>query len=148
MTDAADLERFQRDDIPADAASVALTRDELAEWLKDHFDLDELRLNDIVLAVNEALANAAEFAYLQADQPGAVNLRAAYDAGAYALALIVIDEGVWREPDPRTQGRIRGRGIPLMQALADDARIETSALGTTVRLRFDNVDRVAVATSA
>jgi serine/threonine-protein kinase RsbW len=32
-----------------------------------------------------------------------------------------------------------GRGIPLMRALADNLTIDTSALGTTVCLRFDNV---------
>ena len=49
------------------------------------------------------------------------------------------DQGCWREPDPAKQGRIRGRGIPLMRALADDVTIDTSALGTTVCLRFDSV---------
>ena len=38
-------------------------RHELSQWLRAHFALDPVRRNDVLLAVNEALTNAAEFAY-------------------------------------------------------------------------------------
>jgi len=67
------------------------------------------------------------------------------DRAAATLTVTISDQGCWRDPDPAKQGRVRGRGIPLMRALADDVTIDTSALGTTVCLRFDNVHAVAEA---
>ncbi len=38
--------------------------------------LDAIRTSDLVLAINEGLANAAEFAYLQTEQPGTIDIQA------------------------------------------------------------------------
>lgn len=139
FTDAAGLKTYERNGVVADASSVAAIRDEFARWLIDHVELDAARLNDVVLTANEALANSAEYAYLHVREPGEVHLRAEHDAAAHTLTVLIVDEGRWREPDPVGRGRIRGRGIPLMQAMADDTAIESTARGTRVRLRFDNV---------
>lgn len=138
-TEPADLERFQRDGVTADAMSVARLREEFSGWLLIRFDLDAERANDIVLAVNEALANVAEFAYRLSPQPGPVGLHSDHDAVSSVLTVHVIDHGVWRDNQPDEQPRTRGRGIPLMHALSDDAAIDHTDTGTTVRLRFDNV---------
>lgn len=138
-TEPADLERFQRDGVEADALSVSRLREEFSGWLQVRFDLDAGRANDIVLAVNEALANVAEFAYLLASKPGNVSVHSSHDAASSTLTVSVIDQGVWRDNAPGQQPRTRGRGIPLMHALADEAVIDRSNSGTTVRLRFDNV---------
>ena len=45
------------------ADAQARLRHELSRWLRAQFALDPVRLNDVLLAVNEALTNAAEFAY-------------------------------------------------------------------------------------
>jgi serine/threonine-protein kinase RsbW len=139
----ADRGRFERIGVAADAPSVSRTREEFAEWLQHRLDLDSIRLNDVVLAANEALANAAEFAYLQADGDGVVDLRALYDPAVSMLTVTVADEGVWREP-PSDQSRIRGRGIPLMRALSDQTTFDSSERGTTVYLQFNNVNVGAV----
>src|SRR3954465_12499798 len=56
--------RFVQTGIPADAVGAAQTRIELGEWLQQHFSLGGERLNNVVLTAYEALANPAEFAYL------------------------------------------------------------------------------------
>ncbi len=71
--------------------------------------------------------------------PGTVTLAADYDPAAATLTVTITDEGTWREPTPGDNPQLRGRGIPLMQGLADQATIAPSPHGTTVSLRFDNV---------
>lgn len=134
-----DGDRFADNGIDADARSAGRARDAFSVWLRAHADVDAIQFSDIVLAVNEALANAAEFAYLRDSGVGAIDVEAVHNRAAATLTVTIADQGCWREPDPTTQGRIRGRGIPLMRALADEVTIDTSALGTTVCLRFDNV---------
>jgi serine/threonine-protein kinase RsbW len=73
---------------------------------------------------------------------GTIDVEAVQDRVAATLTVTITDQGSWHEPEPAKQGRVRGRGIPLMRALADDVTIDTSALGTTVCLRFDNVHAV------
>lgn len=138
-TEPADLERFQRDGVAADAVNVARVRDEFNEWLRRRFDVDAGRANDILLAVNEALANVAEFAYLLTHDTGSVSLSTDYDRKTSALTVNIVDQGSWRDIEPDRKSRTRGRGIPLMHALADDVVIDRSDAGTTVRLRFDDV---------
>lgn len=134
-----DGDRFADSGVDADARSAARAREAFARWLRAHTGLDDIRFSDVLLAVNEALANAAEFAYAQHGVSGVIDVEAVRNRTAHTLTVTIADQGRWREPDPAKQGRTRGRGIPLMRALADEVTIDTSALGTTVCLRFDNV---------
>jgi anti-sigma regulatory factor (Ser/Thr protein kinase) len=119
----------------ADARTVARFRRELSRWLRGRFALDPVRLNDVLLAVNEALTNAAEFAYR--GLRGTVTMQARYVAADRALVFEVSDRGAWRHTDPKSRSNTRGRGIPLMRALADSATIYRLPGGTRVRLQFD-----------
>jgi anti-sigma regulatory factor (Ser/Thr protein kinase) len=147
---AADSDRFAANGVVADATAAGNTRQEFAGWLSEHADLDEIRLSDIVLAVNEALANAAEFAYAGAGgstldagtSDGTFDIEAVLDHDSGTLTVTISDQGRWREKDPNTEQRTRGRGIPLMRMLAEDVAIDRSALGTTVCLRFDQVESI------
>lgn len=121
-----------------DGAAVARVREQFAQWLSRCTDLGETRLCDVVLAVNEALANAAEFAYLQARRPGRLDVEAVVRRDD-ALTVSVADHGRWRSTDSTQQQRCRGRGIPLMCTLADSVAIDATSSGTSVRLRFDQV---------
>lgn len=134
-----DDRRFARVGVVADGVSVAKAREELSRWLQQTFDLDSLRINDVVLAVNEALANSAEFAYRDAPQPGTVDLEARHDADGATLRVSIVDRGSWRPTDPARRSRTRGRGIPLMEALADSAVIDPCDAGTAVHLTFGEV---------
>lgn len=136
----ADGDRFVRNDVAADAHNAARIRDEFATWLRACGDVDRVRFSDVVLAVNEALANTAEFAYLLKGGVGTIDVEAIRDGDN--LTVTIADQGHWRESTPATQSRSRGRGIPLMRALADDVTIDSSALGTTVCLRFEQFHAV------
>jgi serine/threonine-protein kinase RsbW len=135
----ANAEKFERFGLDADASTVARVREAFTGWLQEHFDLDDVRRSDLVLAVNEALANSAEFAYRLADRPGTIDLHAVYDEDARTLTVCIEDRGTWRERQTEPAPRTRGRGIPLMEALADVATIEPTTSGTTVRLQGRDV---------
>ncbi|TRW82463.1 ATP-binding protein [Mycolicibacterium sp. 018/SC-01/001] len=138
----ANAERFERFGLHADAGTVAMARREFTAWLKRYFALDEERCSDLVLAINEALANSAEFAYLLADQPGTIDICAIYDAQQQTLTVEITDRGTWRPPQTDPVPRTRGRGIPLMETLSDHAVIEPSTTGTRVCLEWRGVTRV------
>lgn len=148
VSDIDDRSRFVRRRVTADARSAARTRAEFGMWLDRHFRLGAERSNDLLLAVNEALANAAEFAYVDAARRGSVDLNATYDDAADTLVVTVSDRGRWRQklPEPATvppRPQIRGRGIPLMRALADRVTIDRTLRGTHVTLVWSGLSRRA-----
>jgi serine/threonine-protein kinase RsbW len=110
--------------------------------LHRHFPLSEDRLSDLVLAVYEASANAAEFGDLDTPGHGTIAFSACYDDALDTLAVTVTDRGRWRPPAaamvPAQHAR-RGRGIPLMRVLTDETRIDTSKRGTQVDLRWTHL---------
>jgi anti-sigma regulatory factor (Ser/Thr protein kinase) len=131
--------QFARVDAVADPQSAAEIRREFSSWLGQHFTLDPTKASDMVLAVNEAMANVAEYAYVLAERPGAMHVLANYDGTAATLTVTVTDEGVWRGVDPAASELRRGRGIPLMHALADHATVASSAAGTRVSLEWSRI---------
>lgn len=138
-TDTADL-RFLRIGA-ADAHAVARLREEFTAWLCERFELDDVRASDVVLVVNEALSNAAEFAYRDREAADTITLQATHAAGTGTMSVTIADHGQWRPSDPSNQKRSRGRGIPLMHALSDRVEIDRSPQGTSVHLHFDRVPR-------
>jgi anti-sigma regulatory factor (Ser/Thr protein kinase) len=140
--DVANAERFERVGILADAQTASHTRDEFAYWLRECFALDPIRSSDVILAINEALANCAEFAYLEHPDTGTMDVLAWHDAVESTITVLVSDQGSWRTPLVPSV-RTRGRGIPLMEALSDRASIETSDHGTRVTLEWTNIAREA-----
>lgn len=135
--------RFARARVCADAGNAARLRAEFAGWLGRRFSLGVEGLNDVLLAVNEAIANAAEFAYVDYPRPGTLDLDATYEAGSDTLAVTVTDHGRWRHKIPQPAGlpQLRGRGIPLMEALADDVIIDRTPHGTRVTLTWTQLNR-------
>lgn len=140
-SDVANAERFLRVGLAATPESASRTRDEFARWLGEFFDLNPDRSSDLVLAINEALANSAEFAYVNSGTAGTMDFRASYDSDDATMTVVVADRGVWRMSDTQDDTRTRGRGIPLMRALSDRTAIETSTDGTEVRMAWTNVSR-------
>jgi anti-sigma regulatory factor (Ser/Thr protein kinase) len=131
--------QFARVDAVADPQSASQIRREFSTWLGQHFTLDSTKASDMVLAVNEAMANAAEYAYVMAERPGAMHVLASYDGTAATLTVTVTDEGAWRSVEPAARELRRGRGIPLMHALADHATVDPSSAGTRVSLEWSRV---------
>lgn len=133
---AAEPIRFRCREVTAEGPSVARVREDFAAWLRRCTDLGEARRCDVVLAVHEALANAAEFAYRRDRRAGTVDLEATVGDGT--LTVTVVDHGHWRSASRTPRRRCRGRGIPLMRLLADGVDIDAAPSGTSVRLRFDD----------
>jgi anti-sigma regulatory factor (Ser/Thr protein kinase) len=139
MTEQGDSATFAKIGVIAGPELAAQVRHELADWLNQYFLLDPEKSSDVLLAVYEALANAAEFAYFGAAQPGYMHVRAEYDTSAAVLTITVTDEGHWLTKDNAVTNLARGRGIPLMHALTDRADIDSTAAGTEVRLQWDRI---------
>jgi PAS domain S-box-containing protein len=83
----------------------------------------------VVLAANEAAANAIEHGY-RGSAGGPVEISG--DFADRVLTITVVDHGVWRASDPDP---VRGRGIPLMRTLMDDVEVQALDPGTKVVLR-------------
>ncbi|MHA7652172.1 ATP-binding protein [Mycobacterium sp. ML4] len=117
------------------ARTVVAFRHSFSQWLELHLELSEERVADVVLATDEAMSNCADHAYRVTDDVGNMTLEIAYYPVTRELKVCVVDHGRWLEPDfpPST---LRGRGIHLMHALADDCTIDGGREGTTVRLCF------------
>jgi serine/threonine-protein kinase RsbW len=123
--------------LPADSISISVARAGLRRWLVG-WSWPADQLDDIVLAVNEAVANAVEHAYL--DQPsGMVDIRGGIQAippGQRRVTIIVRDHGRWRPPPIEDDNR--RRGIPIMHACMDSVTIGQpydDSVGTWVVLR-------------
>jgi anti-sigma regulatory factor (Ser/Thr protein kinase) len=131
--------QFAHKDATADPEHAAVIRREFSDWLHENFALDSTKACDIVLAVNEAMANAAEYAYEANAEPGAMHVQATYDGTAATLTVTVTDQGVWRDTGGVARELKRGRGIPLMHALADNATVDSTPTGTTVCLEWGQI---------
>lgn len=120
---------------PADPAQLTVIRHELAGWLAP-LSLTDDETADVVLAVDEAAANAVRHAY-GPDESGAVELtlwtEAADAEGPATLCIEVVDHGHWQPPaDEPTEG---GRGIPLMSTMSESVLIHYDERGSRVLLR-------------
>ena len=114
----------------AEARQLGAMRTEARHWLASLNlpDDDEL---DVILAVNEAAANAIEHAYRPGDT-GDVELTFWLDGGS--LWLSVADHGTWREPS--TGPCDRGFGLDMIRGLVADVAIDHHARGTRVVLQY------------
>ena len=119
----------------ATAATAAGLRQQVGAWLAEH-GVDAAQVCDVVLAVNEALANVVDHAY--ADQPGVgiMTVLVDHDPVASSVSVCVTDQGSWRRPRPRHARDMRGRGITLMHAVTDHCTISGRPEGTTVCLDY------------
>ncbi|KDN24232.1 SpoIIE family protein phosphatase [Amycolatopsis rifamycinica] len=118
-------------DFAAHPDHLTSTRHWLRAWL-ENAALDPDLAQDVLVASGEACANAVEHAYL--DGTGATVHLAARFTGAH-LVVTVTDRGRWRPPPPGNQV-LRGRGVPMMEALADAVTIRHETTGTTVTLEW------------
>lgn len=140
MTSADGPTSFRRRRLRADAYTVGLARTDFARWLQHRLGLTTACRTDLVLAVHEALANAAEHAYAANPGLGCMDVDAHYDPARDTLTVCVEDHGRWRAA--RTDAappRVRGRGLQLMRELAHDTTINTTAQGTRVNMTWRHV---------
>lgn len=122
---------------PADPRQLAIIRRELADWLAP-LSLTSHEIDDIVLAVDEAAANAVCHAYGPGES-GVVELTLWTERSATegptsesTLYIEVVDHGQWQPPELQPAG---GLGIPLMYAMTDAVLIHFDRRGSRVLLR-------------
>lgn len=121
-----DLRAPLRVEVAATVPNARVLRWRFQGWAS--VDLDPDVVNDLVMAVYEAAANAIEHAYINAP-PGTVRL----EARRYPSEVMVTvsDRGRWsHEPS----SSVRGRGIAMMNELVDEVQIESGEKGSTVEL--------------
>ncbi|WP_307849528.1 ATP-binding protein [Qaidamihabitans albus] len=119
-------------DVPARVEQLSALRHALADWAHRRGVAGE-QIDAMTLATYEALANVVEHAYPDAE--GTLDLRARCLPHSRRVEVTVTDHGHW-QPPPADPGPLSGRGLPLMQQLADTAHVEPDPQGTTVRLHW------------
>jgi anti-sigma regulatory factor (Ser/Thr protein kinase) len=121
----------------ADPVTACELRHTLRSWLRELPQASAEVSEDIILGVNEALANCVEHAYRAVDEIGTMQLQAGYDPAAQTINVCVSDRGSWHRRSPRHPRDPRAsRGIMLMHALADHCTISARPDGTTVCLDY------------
>jgi serine/threonine-protein kinase RsbW len=105
------------------------------EWLR-RLGAPSSLVEDLALAVYEALANAVEHAYYPHHPHPVVHLQARLDCDE--LLITISDHGCWRTPG---EPGYRGRGLAVMRSLTAEVRLHPSPHGTTVYLRAVLRDR-------
>lgn len=116
--------------VQAVPANLAVLRTRLREWLSSA-DVGSEAAADIMLAVGEAAANAAEHAGSGVEHEVQMTMYAAFDGGG--LNLVVSDNGCWKSVEAAPG--YRGHGLKLIGALVDSHAVTTTEAGTTVSMR-------------
>jgi serine/threonine-protein kinase RsbW len=120
-------------EVPATAAYVGRLRRAVRRWLSLALG-DEDAVDNLTLAVSEALENAAEHAYAGHEEVGTMTLAASRELAApYAVIITISDTGTWRAP--AQHAGYRGRGLALIEELARTSTVDPGPTGTTVTLR-------------
>jgi serine/threonine-protein kinase RsbW len=99
------------------------------EWLRT-LGAPAALVDDLSLAVYEALANAVEHAYPAHHPNPMMHLQAQRDGDQ--LLVTVTDHGSWRIPHDTGY---RGRGLTVMRCLTTEVLLQPTARGTTVHMR-------------
>jgi anti-sigma regulatory factor (Ser/Thr protein kinase) len=127
------VDSLSRLGIVARKADLHGLRGDLGDWARTA-GLTEEQTEDLTLACYEVLTNVAEHAYPQ-DPDGTFDLEAV--ATEAQLDVTVRDRGTWRTPtQDGSPSSLRGRGLLLARAVADQVRVDTGPGGTTVGLRW------------
>jgi serine phosphatase RsbU (regulator of sigma subunit)/anti-sigma regulatory factor (Ser/Thr protein kinase) len=119
-------DRWQRS-LPAEARQLHVLRRLVQRWLTER-SMPPSTIYDVLVGTGEAAANSIQHAY--GPSGGVITVEA--ERSGSEIIITVRDSGRWRPP----RGSDRGRGIPMMNALADEVRIARSDAGTSVQLRW------------
>jgi len=119
------LDHFQLE-LLAETNVLACLRSTLGTWLR-HSGATRAEVAEIVTACTEACMNVVEHAYTL----GPKVLEVEGSTREHEITVVVRDQGMWRPV--RTEDP--GYGQTLMRALTDELSTESTAHGTTVRMR-------------
>lgn len=116
--------------VDAVPANLAVLRSRLREWLTSA-DVGAETAADVMLAVGEATANAAEHARAGVAHTVLMTMHA--EVVGDGLDLVVSDNGRWKTVAAAAGDR--GHGLKLIDALVDSHAVATTEDGTTVTMR-------------
>lgn len=125
--------------LAADWISPSVARDRVRSWLRAN-RWSPAHIDDLVLAVNEAISNSIEHGYLigpeDPPRPETIELQATITRAADGTRhseFVIRDNGTWQPPDHGGYST-RGQGIRLMRACVEHLTIDGTDAGTTVVL--------------
>lgn len=112
-------------------AAASVIRGRLRRWL-DTLGWPAPELDDVVLAVHEAVTNSVEHGYggIDAGDVEVVGTRVV-DGGSQRARIVVRDDGLWRPP--RAPG-YRGRGLTVMRGCMAEVELRPGPAGTEVEM--------------
>ena len=121
--------------VDAVPAAVPAARRTIRRWL-DTLAWPPENAEDVVLAVNEAIANAVEHAYPPAG-PGTATLHAWLSTDPRTrdrrVVVAVTDRGRWAGHHPDSPApHARGHGLAVMSGCMAELHVQRSAAGTTI----------------
>ena len=115
---------------PAIADRLSAVRRAIQAWA-EHAGLSADLIEQLALAGYEAMANVVEHAYAGVAL-GLLSVQVS--ASPELVDVLVEDQGKWRVSDARPG--FRGRGLQLINGLAEQATVTSTEQGTTVRMRW------------
>lgn len=122
--------------IPAEPVSIAVVRAAISHALREHSWGDDA-IGRVVLATSEAVANAVE----HGSQDGEL-VEIVFQVGEEEAKVRVLDCGgpsPWSPPETYVEPAstaIRGRGLSIISALAQNVEFRPAGSGTEIRLDF------------
>lgn len=119
--------------VPAVADQAGTVRAAVLRWARAVCRSREV-VNDIGLAVYEALANVIDHAYSAGAAQPVFDLHAEREADM--VTVVVADSGRWKPHGPESATPWRGRGLLLIEKLAAEVELCPRTSGTLVRMRF------------
>ena len=115
--------------IEPDPGALRQVRSSLRSWL---VAVGAQQIDDVILAVDESVANAVEHGHGHPDVSTAAITVSAHVGADDAVHIEVRDAGRWRMPTPNGE---RGRGIGIMRSVMDEVDVRSSTEGTVVVMR-------------
>jgi serine/threonine-protein kinase RsbW len=119
--------------VPAVAEQAGAVRAAVLRWARAVCRSREV-VDDIGLAVYEALANVIDHAYPAGARHPVFDLHAERDKDM--LTVVVADRGRWKPGRRDAATSWRGRGLLLVEKLAAEFELCPNASGTVVRMRW------------
>jgi anti-sigma regulatory factor (Ser/Thr protein kinase) len=116
-------------ELPFTPESAAIARRQLVAWLGDHQAQDEC-VDDARLVISELVGNSVRHARPLADG----TMQVAWIAGPQSIEVAVTDGGALTAPERVDAGvsDLAGRGLSIVETLADRWWVESSRSRTTV----------------